>query len=99
MLVQSRPLPSEGASEKYEIEVLPALPSTWPNGRVTGLRARGAFEIDLAWIGHALTNVRIRSVGGREATVRYSNRTADIKLRRGDTVQLDSGLQRAAKPQ
>jgi alpha-L-fucosidase 2 len=55
-----------------EIRLLPALPAAWPAGRVTGLRARGGFEIDLAWTDGALERTTVRSLLG-----------GPLRLRRG----------------
>ena len=59
-----------------------------------GLRARGGFEIDLAWDGGKLTSVKIKSVGGPKATLRYGSQTAEIELKPGHEVHLNPGLQR-----
>jgi alpha-L-fucosidase 2 len=47
-------------SHAGEIELLPALPKAWANGTVTGLRARGAVEVDLAWSGGLPTTATLR---------------------------------------
>ncbi len=72
-------------SQNGELHLLPALPSAWKAGRVTGLRARGGYTVDLAWADGKLTEARIVSALGRETTVRYGRETRSLAIAKGET--------------
>jgi alpha-L-fucosidase 2 len=55
------------------IDLLPALPSAWPSGRVRGLRARGGFELDLDWSNGAVVRATIRPRLGGMCRVRTAS--------------------------
>lgn len=79
-------------SHTGEIELLPALPSAWPNGSITGLRARGGFEIDIEWKNGALAHAMIRSISRTQCRVRYRDKSVSLGLSRGASASLDGKL-------
>ncbi|HSW08169.1 glycoside hydrolase family 95 protein [Aquabacterium sp.] len=80
-------------SHDGEIHLLPALPSAWPQGSVKGLRARGGFEVDIAWAQGRLTHAAVRSVAGAGGgRVRYLDQRVNLQLRPGQTRQLVADL-------
>jgi alpha-L-fucosidase 2 len=68
-----------------EIRLLPALPSAWPTGSVTGLSVRGGFEIDLSWTSGRIERVALRSLLGEP-----------LRLRRGDAERVVGRTTRGA---
>jgi alpha-L-fucosidase 2 len=76
-------------SQDGVIDLLPALPATWPNGSVKGLRARGGFVVDIAWVEGRVTSATVRSVAGAGGgRVRVGERVIDLKLKPGQSRTL-----------
>ncbi|WP_235549541.1 glycosyl hydrolase family 95 catalytic domain-containing protein [Paenibacillus sp. Soil766] len=88
MLLQSRSRYRYGKAE-YEIELLPALPETWPEGSVSGFRARGGFEVGMTWAEGSLIGAEIRSLCGMPCTLRYRKRSIRYTLKAGESFQFD----------
>ena len=79
------------------IHLLPALPDAWPTGSVSGLRARGGFEVDIAWKdGRAASaairasldgSMKVRAPAGQQiAEVRVAGAPVEIKAAADGTV-------------
>jgi alpha-L-fucosidase 2 len=77
MLLQSRnPL----AKREFEIHLLPALPAAWPRGKVSGLRARGGFTVDIEWQDGKVTNYHITSPQPRDIKVRANGEVTAVHV-------------------
>jgi alpha-L-fucosidase 2 len=59
-------------SHNGELHLLPALPTAWPTGRVTGLRGRGGYTVSLAWTGGQTDELVVRA--DRDGTVTLRGR-------------------------
>ncbi len=57
-------------SHEDELDLLPAVPASWSEGEVRGLRARGGFEVSLDWSGGRLKRATILSTLGGMCRVR-----------------------------
>jgi alpha-L-fucosidase 2 len=75
-------------SHAGEIELLPALPDAWPAGRVSGLRARGGFTVDLEWKDGKVTHYRVFSDEPRPVKVRVHGESKSIQPETIDTRRL-----------
>lgn len=79
-------------SHNREIELLPALPKAWATGSVKGLRARGGFEVDVAWRDGKLTEATLRGPKNATCKVRLGDRVVEVKLNRRGEARLDGEL-------
>jgi alpha-L-fucosidase 2 len=57
-------------SHTGKISMLPALPKAWNNGKVCGLRARGGFQVDMAWEEGKLTKAAVLSIQGETCRIK-----------------------------
>ena len=90
-------------SHEDVLRLLPALPAVWPQGVVTGLRARGGLEVDIVWANGQPTEVKLRPMFARRlkialpkqisrASVRENGRQIEIPVVHGIVdLQLKAG--------
>ena len=79
-------------SHAGEISLLPALPSGWTEGSISGLRARGGCEVSIQWKHGKLQSAEIRSQPSGLRTIRSGNRTASLWFKPGEVMRLNANL-------
>lgn len=65
-LLQSHRRDAQG---NFTLDFLPALPSAWPNGSISGIRARGGFEVSMEWADGQVKRVEVKSLKGNPLVV------------------------------
>ena len=71
MLLQSHLRNSEG---DYFQDILPALPSAFSFGEISGIKGRGGFELSISWKNNKLVSVGVKSLLGNKLNLRYAGK-------------------------
>jgi alpha-L-fucosidase 2 len=80
-------------SHTGEIEILPALPTAWPNGHIDGICARGGFVFDIDWRDGKLSALSMVARVSGECRIRYRTKTITVKCDQGKKYELHPLLQ------
>lgn len=70
------------------LELLPNLPEEWKKGEVTGIRARGNFEVDMSWEEGKPNYVKITSFSGNSCVVRFGLKEIPLNTEKGKSYVL-----------
>ena len=79
-------------SHAGEISLLPALPAGWDDGSVSGLRARGAYDVSMRWRGGKLQAAGLHGLKGGAIQVRCGQKVASLTIKPGEVVHLNADL-------
>ena len=69
-----------------KIELLPALPEQWKDGAVSGLCARGGFEVSFEWKDGKVRQCQIKAQKNSTVTLLYNGQQKTVKLKAGQTT-------------
>ncbi|MBO5864775.1 MAG: glycoside hydrolase N-terminal domain-containing protein, partial [Bacteroidaceae bacterium] len=70
------------------IHILPALPDAWSEGNITGLCAKGGFEVDITWAEGKMQEVTILSKSGERCNLRYGDSTLSFSTKKGRSYKI-----------
>ena len=82
MLLQSHLVQEDGTRI---IHLLPTLPNEWPTGSITGLKARGGFEVDITWSEGQVVQYKVSSPQGGKCLILANGKEYPLTLKAGET--------------
>ena len=85
MLMQSQLQTAKGKPTTV-IELLPALPAAWKDGKVSGLCARGGYEVSFEWKDGKVRSAEIKAKKKGTVTLLYNNQQKTLHLKAGQTL-------------
>lgn len=71
-------------SHTDQIHLLPALPSSWPDGSIKGLKARGNVTVDISWKEGQLENYTVLPKTSGTYSFKYNDMVKTIQLEGGE---------------
>ena len=74
--------------DTFEVQLLPALPDAWANGSISGICAKGNFEVSISWKEGQLEKAIIHSKYGIPCNVRYGDKTLKFKTVKGKKYEI-----------
>jgi alpha-L-fucosidase 2 len=80
-------------SHSGEIELLPALPKAWQQGKIKGLKARDGFEVDISWENNLLSWAKITSALGNKCLIRYGQKVISLETEEGKSYRFNNALE------
>lgn len=79
-------------SQLHEISILPALPNALPSGSISGVCARGGFELSFSWKCGKLEKLEVLSKAGQKCSLSYDGKAVIFDTEKGKTYSFDSEL-------
>lgn len=77
-----------------QIEILPALPDALPEGMISGVCARGGFELAFKWTGGEMKEVKVLSKAGNICKLKYKDKTIEFDTKQGESFAFNSKLKK-----
>jgi alpha-L-fucosidase 2 len=72
-----------------EIILLPALPGAWESGQVSGICARGGFEVSMSWSAGVLDQATVLNKSGYPCTIIYGGKRYALDAEKGKTTVIE----------
>ncbi|MFM6976481.1 MAG: glycosyl hydrolase family 95 catalytic domain-containing protein, partial [Sphingobacteriaceae bacterium] len=79
-------------SQHGTLEILPALPKGLPKGAISGMRARGGYEVDIKWENGVLQELVIKPSVSGKCDLQYQDIKISFDAQKGQTYRFNSRL-------
>lgn len=81
-------------SDDEKVCLLPALPDSWQTGSVSGICARGGFEISMKWQNGKLLAAEVLSKNGKQCNLRYNGKSVTLNTIKGGRIKVTADLEK-----